>query len=74
MEPKPKTGTVWQGYFLDLTDEQVVVAFAARYGQEPQSVWRDGGCVHAGPITETEHNGTLGQYSALWHVSTPATL
>ena len=49
---KPKLDTLWQIYDVADTDEEVRQAFIARYDREPTEVWRDGGCVHAGPITK----------------------
>ena len=56
---KPKSGILWQGYWLFLTDEQARQMFIAHYGHEPARVWRDGGCVHAGPITKEEHDDKI---------------
>jgi hypothetical protein len=53
---KPKLDALWQAHDVATTDEQARQAFITRYGREPWLVWRDGGCVHAGPITEEEHN------------------
>ena len=50
---------LWQIYDVADTDEEVTAMFIARYGREPAEVWRDGGCVHAGPITKAEHDGKL---------------
>ena len=50
---------LWQIYDVADTDEQARQAFIARYGHEPLLVWRDGGCVHAGPITKAEHDGKM---------------
>ena len=61
---KPKLGTSWQGYWLFLTDDRARQAFIMRYGREPAEVWRDGGCVHAGPITKEEHDSKTGQVKA----------
>lgn len=58
---KPELGASWQGYWLFLTDEQARQAFIMRYGREPTRVWRDGGCVHAGPITKEEHDGKVAE-------------
>jgi len=52
---KPKLGTLWQAHDTATTDVQARQMFIARYGREPQEVGRDGGCVHAGPITKEEH-------------------
>lgn len=65
LSSKPKTGTLWKAYTLGTTDEEAAAAFVTRYGHEPRSVWRDGSCIHAGPITKVEHDGTLGQHGAL---------
>ena len=56
---RPKLGPLWQIYDVADTDEQARQAFIARYDREPQAIWRDGGCVHAGPITKEEHDGKL---------------
>jgi len=54
-QSKPKLDALWQIYDVADTDEEARQAFIARYGREPAEVWRDGGCVHAGPITKEEH-------------------
>ena len=56
---KPKLDTLWQIYDVADTDALVRQAFIARYSRAPARVWRDGGCVHAGPITKEEHDGKL---------------
>lgn len=56
---KPKLGTLWQSCDAADTYEQARQAFIARYDREPAEVWRDGGCVHAGPITKEEHDGKV---------------
>lgn len=48
--------SLWQAYDAATSDEEAAAAFIARYGREPQLIWRDGGCVHAGPITKEEHD------------------
>ncbi len=54
-----KLDALWQMYDVADTDEEAMAAFIARYDREPSEVWRDGGCVHAGPITKEEHDGKV---------------
>lgn len=56
LSSKPKLDALWQIYDVADTNEEVERAFIARYGREPWAIWRDGGCVHAGPITKEEHD------------------
>lgn len=58
-EFKRARGGLWQIYDVADSDEEVNQMFISRYGREPRWVWRDGGCVHAGPITRAEHDGKL---------------
>jgi len=58
-ETPSRLDTFWIIYDVADTDEEARQMFTARYGYEPQEVWRDGGCVHAGPITKAEHNGKI---------------
>ena len=59
------SSVLWQAYDVADTDEQARQAFIARYDREPRLVWRDGGCVHAGPITKAEHDVKMGKADAV---------
>ena len=50
------TPSLWQAYDVATGDEEAHDLFFARYHREPKLIWRDGGCVHAGPITREEHD------------------
>lgn len=56
---KSKLGMLWQAYSADTTHEEAWHAFIVRYARRPWAIWRNGGGIHAGPITKAEHDGKL---------------
>lgn len=62
---KPDPDALWQAYDIATLDGEARREFIARYGREPFTVWRDGGCVHAGPITKAEHDGKMARTSTV---------
>jgi len=43
---------LWQGYTPDMTDEEATLAFAKKYGYNPEELLRYDSCILIGPVVE----------------------